>query len=390
VTSVNKPPRVVSATPPTNVVELVGGAEQSFRLAVEDPERETLAYEWTVDGKKTGAQPTFTWKAQKEGKYRIKAIAKDQQGLTVAKEWQVVVVAPPSALPPPAPLVPENTAPHIAQRLPAERIVAAREGEVVQFSALALDPDGEEVSYGWLVDGQHAAQGDRFVYTAGAVGKHVIELKATDPGGLNDTFRWEVHVEAPPVAPRVVMHTPYEEWVLLYDHLSRFFAVEVEVPGLPEAPIQYAWQIDGRLAGGRELLEFKNQPPGQHEVTVTATGPSEASVTHRWVVDVRERERLDEHAVSGPPRLEMFALENEVSADKKRVTVKGQLRNVGSREAENIIVWISALDAQQKTLSRRLALPAPQPLSPGQVATFARSFVDQSAISDFHVEIVIK
>jgi hypothetical protein len=53
-------------------------------------------------------------------------------------------------------------------------------------------------------------------------------------------------------------------------------------------------------------------------------------------------------------------------------------------------VWISALNDQQEVVSRRLALPAPQPLAPGQVATFALSFANRSEISDFRIEIVSK
>jgi hypothetical protein len=262
VTAVNEPPRVITVLPPKAAVELVNGEEQSFSLEVEDPERGELEYEWAVDGRKTGVQPTFTWKAQGEGKHRVKAIVRDHAGLSVSQEWHVAVVAAPPPLTPPSPL-PTNTAPRIAQRLPTEHLVSAREGEPVQFSALALDPDGEEIAYRWSVDGKRVAQGDRFIYTAGVVGKHFIELEAVDKGGLKDSLRWEVQVEAPPAAPRVTMYTPHKERLQLYAHLSRFFGIEVETPGMTEPPIQYGWQIDGRPIAGRELLEFKNQPPGR-------------------------------------------------------------------------------------------------------------------------------
>jgi hypothetical protein len=113
-------------------------------------------------------------------------------------------------------------------------------------------------------------------------------------------------------------------------------------------------------------------------------------VAHRWVVDVQERPGMDELEFGGPPHLEIFELDNEVSADKQQVVVKGKLRNVSGHEAENVIVWISALNDQQAVVSRRLALPAPQPLAPGQMATFALSFANRSEISDFRVEIVSK
>lgn len=388
VTAANKPPRVIAATPPKAEVELMSGEGQAFSLEVEDPEREKLEYEWTVDGKKSGAQPFFTWKASGEGKYRIKAVVKDQKGLSVSQEWRVAVVAPPAAPSPPPP--PTNAPPQIAQQFPVEHTVSIREGETVPFSALALDPDGEEVVYSWSVDGKHVEQGDRFAYVASAAGRHLIELEVTDKSGLKDSLRWEVQVAALPAAPRVTMYTPRAERLQLYTHLSRFFGVEVETPGMTEPPLRYAWKIDDRPASGRELLEFKDQPPGRHEVEVTVSGPSGASVSHRWIVDVQERQGLGDPWSAGPPYLDMFELDNEVSADKKQVVVRGKLRNVSDREAENVLVWISALDAHQATVSRRLVLPTPQPLSPGQVATFALPFTNRSEISDFRVEIVSK
>ena len=391
----NKPPRVVTATPPKPLVELVSGAEQIFHLDVEDPEKGALKYEWTLDGKKISVQPTFSWKAQGEGKHQIRAVAKDHDGLSVSRDWQVTVLAkppPPAPLAPPpvSPSAPANTAPHISQRLPLESALFVRENETIQFAALGLDPDGEEVVYRWVVDGKLTAAGDRFAYATGAVGKHIVELEVTDPGGLKDSFRWEVRVEAPSAALRVSMYTPHQKRLRLYSHLSRFFGIEVETPGVVEPPVRYAWKIDGQPASSRELLEFKDQPLGRHEVEVRATAPSGAIVVHRWEVDVWERPETEEIAFSGPPHLEIAELNNEVNEEKTRVTVRGTLRNVSKTEAENVIAWITALDARQGVVSRRLALPAPQPLAPNQVATFALSFANRSEIADFHVEIVSK
>lgn len=390
-TPINQPPRIVIATPATNVVELGNGINQTFSLDVRDPENGQLVYEWTVDGKTVSAQPTFTLKAPEEGKHRVRVSVRDSGGLSATQEWQVAVAAAaPAVAQPVPPAPPKNTPPRLAQRLPADRAVSTRMGETVEFSALGLDLEGEEIAYSWSVDGKKAAQGERFSYQPSAPGKHRVEIEVADKGGLKDLFRWEVQVEAPPAAPRVTMYTPHRERMRLYSHLSRFFGVAVDVPGTAEAPIRYEWKINGRSVVGQELLEFKNQKPGRHEVEVTATGPSGATANHRWSVDVQERQDTDPQGPVGPPHLEMFELDNDVSADKKQLIVKGKLRNVGDHDAENVIIWISALDAQQGTVSRRLALPSPQPLAPGQEATFQTIFSNRNEIADFRVEIVSK
>ncbi len=385
VAAANQPPRVITATPAKDTVELASGASQTFSLDAQDPENGKLAYEWTLDGKTMSAQPTFTWKAQGDGKHRVRVVVRDQAGLAASQEWQVAVVTPPQA--PPAP---KNAPPRIAQRLPADRAVSVKEGDHVDFSALGLDPDNEEVFYSWSVDGKRVAQGDRFSYPAEAAGKHRVDLEVSDKGGLKDTFRWEVQVEIPPAAPRIAMYTPHREKMQLYAHLSRFFGVEVIVPGMVEPPIRYEWKIDGRPVRGQELLEFRNQKPGLHEVEVTATGPSGASVARRWIVEVKERRESDEPGPAGPPYLEMVEFDNNLSPDKKSVIVKGGIRNADDREVENVIIWVSALDAQQETIARRLALPAPQPLAPGQTASFQIAFDNKKEISNFKVEIVSK
>jgi hypothetical protein len=186
------------------------------------------------------------------------------------------------------------------------------------------------------------------------------------------------------------MYTPYSERLRLYSHLSRFFGVQVEVPGIVEPSIRYEWKIDGRPVAGHEVFEFKNQAPGRYEVEVVASGPSGASVSHRWSVEVWERQKDDTQFAGGPPYLEVFDLSNETNADKNQLVVKGKIRNVGDRDAENVIIWVSALDSQREVVSRRLVLPTPQPLSPGQSAIFQTAFSNRADIADFHIEAVSK
>lgn len=306
----------------------------------------------------------------------------------VERSLHVPAVTPPS--PSVSPPLPTNTPPQITQRFPTEKVVAARLGETLQFSALALDPDGESVSYAWSVDGKHTVHGEHFSYEVGSTGEHRVELEASDQGGLKSTFRWEVQVATPPAAPQLTMYTPHQESVALFPHFSRFFGVEVEVPGMVEPSIRYEWEIDNRFAGEQELLEIKNLAPGRHEVEVAATGPSGASIFHRWTVNIQDQNESEEMDTVEPPRLVVSELDNDLSTDKKQVLVKGRIRNIGKREVSNMIAWVSALDSQQKTVVRRLVLPTPQPLVPDQVATLQAVFNNRSDIVDFHVEVVSK
>jgi hypothetical protein len=362
-----------------------------------DPDGDTLSYEWLIDDKKvaragTATGPTLSWTAQGAGNHQVRATIHDRGGLAVTKEWQVAVLPPstPSTsleLPVPSPV--KNVSPEITVRVPEEKSVKVMEGENLTLSATAMDPDGEELLYEWLLNGKKVANDTTFSFTAESLGSRRIEVKVTDPRGGKVSTRWDIQVEPRPPTPRLVMFTPHEDRHVLYDHLSRFFGVEVEVPGIAEPALRYEWKVNGKPVEGRELFEFKNRSIGTHEVEVTVISPTDERISHQWTVQVRSDE-ADRPSIWAP-RLEIVELDNTLSKDKKVVTVSGKVRNSDEeRTADNVIVWVSAINAQGEPMTRRLVLPSPQPLAPGQVAAFQVKLLNRDTASDFHVEVVSK
>ncbi len=396
----NAPPQITRAEPESSVIVAPEGTTLTFSTTVSDPDGDKLVYEWSIDGKKISrnrgaASPTITWKAQGTGNHQVRAVVGDGGGLTVSKEWQVAVLAPtePSSPPIPVESTPpastKNAPPEITLRVPDEPSVKMVEGATLTLSALAMDPDGEEVLYEWLLNGKKVASDATFPFTAESVGARRIEVKVTDPRGGKVNARWDIQVEARPPTPQLVMFTPHENRHALYDHLSRYFGVEVEVPGVPEPELRYEWKIDGKPVAGDELLEFKNQPIGTHKVEVAVLSAAGERVTHQWTVHVRPDE-VDRPSIWAP-RLEIVELDNVLSKDKKVVTVTGMIRNIDEeRTADNVIAWVSAISAQGDTITRRMTLPSPQPLVPGQVASFRVQFTRHETMSDFRVEVVSK
>jgi tetratricopeptide (TPR) repeat protein len=396
----NAPPQITRADPESRVVVAPEGTTLTFSTAASDPDGDTLTYEWSVDGKKVSragasASPTLSWKAQGAGNHQVRAVVGDRGGLTVAQEWQVAVLAPstsPTPPPPPEPPTPapmKNAPPEITVRVPDESAVKVAEGATVTLSATAIDPDGEELLYEWLVNGKRVATDATFSFTGESPGARRVEVRVTDPRGGKVNARWDIQVEARPPTPRLVMFTPHESRHVLYDHLSRFFAVEVEVPGVPEPDLRYEWKMNGTPVAGHELFEFKNQPVGTHRVEVAVLSAAGERVTHLWTVQVRPDE-ADRPSIWAP-RLEIVELDNALSKDKKTVTVSGTVRNIDEeRTADTVIVWVSAIGAQGEAIARRMTLPSPQPLAPGQAATFRLQFANHEDMSDFRVEVLSK
>ena len=389
----NTPPQITQHQPNESTLTVAAGERLTFSTVATDREGDTLTYAWSLDGRKitqgvSSSRPTLSWKAQGVGDHRIQTVVSDRAGLTATEEWQVTVLDAAPEFAEDASL-PDNTPPEITEWMPAEDLVKIPEGESLTFSATAIGSDGGDLRYEWTVNGKKVSQEPAFSFTARGKGTRRVELTIVDQRGLKSNARWEVQVTAPSVVPQLIMFTPHEAQCSLYPHMSRFFGVEVEMPGTLEPDLRYEWKIDGQPVEGEELLEFKNQSVGTHEVEVTVFSPLGASIAHRWTVQVLEDEKNRPMIYS--PDLEIVDLENVVSPDRKRITVKGKLRNSDEeRSAANVVVWVTALNAQGEAIERRMTLPSPQPLAPGEVANFQVQFANRATTSDFHVEAVIK
>ncbi len=392
----NNPPQITKYAPDEALITTQEGQSLSFSTTVTDPDGDQLTYEWTVDGKRVArgsstAQPTLTWKAKGAGSHVVRALVNDRAGLSAMREWQVAVVPslPSTDTPPVTPPGANNAPPQITTRTPDADVLKTSTGQTLAFEGAAIDPDGDDLTYEWFVNGKKVAQGAKFSFAANEKGDRRIELRVTDARGLKESARWDVEVGTAPSVPRVVMFTPHQKRYVTYPHLSRFFSIEVEVPGETEPALTYEWKVDGRAVRGETLFELKDQPVGNHEVEVTAITSSGARVSHQWMVDVRKDE--GDRPTIWSPQLEISGLTNTVSADKKTVIVSGKLRNSDQERAtDNVIVWVTVVNGQGQEISRRLTLPSPQPIEPGRTATFQLQLDNRDDAVDFRVQVVSK
>ena len=217
----NQPPQLLSFTPPTDPVELVDGTTQAFQIEANDPEGEPLVYAWTLDGASAGTQPAFDWKAQGAGSHQLRVVVTDSKGLSATREWQVAVLSPPpppepekpqvveNAPPPPEPEKPqvvENTPPQITHADPDSSIIVTPEGATLKFSTTASDPDGDNLTYEWSIDGKkvsrsRASTSPTFSWKAQGTGNHQVRTVVGDPGGLTVSKEWQVAVLVPSESP---------------------------------------------------------------------------------------------------------------------------------------------------------------------------------------------
>jgi hypothetical protein len=76
------------------------------------------------------------------------------------------------------------------------------------------------------------------------------------------------------------------------------------------------------------------------------------------------------------------------SADGATVFVEGTVENTGSRASRDVHVQVEGLDANGGRVASADALPTPQEILPGTVATFVVRLPNDPAIRTYHVEAI--
>ena len=394
-------PRITKYTPGDVRVTIQEGETLTFSTTASDPNGEPLTYAWAVDGKSItgGATPnksTFTWRAKSTGNHTIQAIIRNERSEFAAiREWRMTVEVPQSvssdtsATSSETPSRTSNSPPRFTSRSPSVGALKTSAGQSLAFEATAMDPDGDELSYEWLVDGSRAGRGKAFSFSASEAGQHRLEVRAADAGRLRTTTKWEIDVSPAPLIPRIVMFTPHARRYVMSPRLSRLFSVEIEVPGATDAKLVYDWKLNGRTVSQDTSFEFKDQPVGSYELAVTVFTVSGGRASQQWTVEVRPDE--NPRSANGAPPLEVSDLSNTTSEDQKTVTVTGKLRNTDrDRTADNVLVSVTAVTADGKEVVRRITLPSPQPIEPGQTASFHVELPNLPEAADFRVQVVNK
>ena len=196
----------------------------------------------------------------------------------------------------------------------------------------------------------------------------------------------------PQLEPRLISFTPQQDEVALFLHQSRYFAVQIEIAEEARPSLRYDWTVNARSVSGREVFEFKDQPLGTYDVTVTIAASAGAPLTRHWRVAVRGVHEGDEIGPLWSPRVEIFDTKDIVTTVEEPVlTFAGKVRNLDTtRSADNVALWISIHDRNGRQLTRHIAIPTPQPLAPGAIATFTVQLPNLPSGSDFHLKVLDK
>ncbi|MEM2870424.1 MAG: tandem-95 repeat protein [Thermoplasmata archaeon] len=192
--SVDDPPIITDWLPGGNVV-CTEGDELTFKVSAVDVDGDELGVLWEID-------QCFTHLKRFEDKFEIKVKALAENGLgpgtwtltawvdggekaSVPHSWSVTVRH--GNRPPSTPVI---TSPD-----PSKNYTSAQE---LTFSASSEDPDGDLLSYRWLIDGVEVSTSQSFL-TKLPVGLHKVKVTVSDGrGGVADSQEMMINILKPP------------------------------------------------------------------------------------------------------------------------------------------------------------------------------------------------
>ncbi|MEW5761409.1 MAG: PKD domain-containing protein, partial [Candidatus Thermoplasmatota archaeon] len=182
VEDVNCPP-IIKWYKPNISIEIAEGEKVKFEVYAYDIDGNLLSYKWYLNDKYVASDMNYTFSSDytSAGEWNIKVEVSDGSLIT-SVIWNLKVRE-------------TNRAPIITNYMPKED-PTINEGESIDFSVEANDPDGDELSYTWYVDEKEVGKGKKYKYLPGfnesLRSPYLLKVFVTDTLGANASFSWTI------------------------------------------------------------------------------------------------------------------------------------------------------------------------------------------------------
>jgi hypothetical protein len=319
VLDVGRPPRIAKSSPAGETIRLDVGETKTFSAEATDPDQgDKLAYLWLLDGKKAAEGSRWQFRAPAvAGNHKVELKVLDQDGLSTARSWNVVIEAPLVKL-------------DIVEATPSQERIVADAGELLTFAVTArlagsLEAGAKnELKYQWTLNKEPPEITDTGEFRVDDLGpgKHRLTVVAISAGLKSRPRQWIVNVKpaepkieepektepAKPVKPDIVEATPSKEHIKSRAGELLIFTVTARLAGSSEAgaknEVRYQWTLNNEPPETTDTGEFRvdNLGPGKHRLTVVAISQTGLkSRPRQWIVDVKPAEPEIEEPESKAP-----------------------------------------------------------------------------------------
>ncbi len=318
---VDRPPVVECSAEKTTVIE---GESVAIHATATDPDNDYLTITWKASGGRltsTDSTATLDTTGLKPGQYSVTVDVSDNEKTATCT---AMITVEKHKLPP-----------TINCQDPNQEVM---EGNSITLTASASDPNNDEITYSWKVDGQPVTDNQpTFVFgTAGrTVGEHKVEVTATDVDGMTASCEFTVTITPKPKQPPTVTLTLNKTEVYAGE------TVVATAKGYdPEGgPLTYAWKVDGtpRSETGNVLdINTSGFAGGSHSVTVTVTDEQGLSASDTKSFSVRVKITIEINRTKpnnvAKAKLDEIALKMQQNPNLKAI-ITGYSDNRGSQKA---------------------------------------------------------
>lgn len=285
----DKPLEILDSAPDNTDIVLDQDQVLNFSIAAAGGDAKAgLAYAWLVDGKLASRDPSWRYSARHDGKHTVTAIVSDASGRKVQKHWELTVNKKP-----------KNNPPELVAAKPKSRNIVSMQGDTLDFSVRAADPDAEDrLSYDWLVNGRPAAKSQSFQFKAAVPGKYTVTARVADRFGMQVSQNWKITVNpdietpAPNTPPKITLFRPRGGSVEVSQGDSVDFVVGAADKDANDS-LSYGWQLDGVAVSAGKFWTYKANVGGRHVLTVSVEDKAGLKDQKTWDISVTPAKKTE-------------------------------------------------------------------------------------------------
>ena len=233
-----------------------------------DIDGEIVSYEWNFGDGNTGTGMQTTHIFQEYGKYVVRLVVIDDQGLSDTSA--LIIDAGPEPIPPEAALSVSNQ-------------VGTAPFPVLFDATISSDPDGDIVSFQWTIGEEEIGTEEAFAYEFTEVGTYVVQLIITDDTGLQDTVEVTITVVEGNVPPTA-------DFSFSFDSENSFQKVSFDASKSRDTDgqiLSYKWDFGDGDKGEGKVVKHTYPDEGTYLVTLSVEDDSSAMDTYGLPVSVK-------------------------------------------------------------------------------------------------------
>nr|MDA3814595.1 PKD domain-containing protein [Candidatus Cloacimonadota bacterium] len=280
VIDIDRPIIVNLLTPDPGLITMNEGETTDFVIDAYDPDGNALEYNWQLDGisVSTIADYSFITDFTFAGSYTLTLDVTDNFAAdnTLNFIWNIDVMDVDQGI-------------VINEILPAPGNLFIQEGETIDFSIDAFDPDGNPLEYNWELDGIEVSTTDSYEFETdmNSAGTYYLELFVTDNYSENSLqFDWNITVIDAGSNIIVTNIDPAPGDVELYETEEINFIIEAYA--FNGDVLTYNWQLDGTSVSITNTYLFLTDftSAGNYVLTLDVEDEQSADTVLNFVWDI--------------------------------------------------------------------------------------------------------